>query len=62
MTRFKELKRIDRAVAGRDLSELRWARAYCDMRLKIATRQDHAKHWRNLKRTIEAKLGAIKSA
>jgi hypothetical protein len=30
MTRFKELRRIERAIEHRDTNDLRWAQAYCE--------------------------------
>jgi hypothetical protein len=48
MTRFKELKRIEAAIQYRNKAELEWALAYCRMRLGIAPRKDHQKHWQQL--------------
>jgi len=56
MTRLKERRRIDHALEHRSERELRWALGYCTMRLSIATRKDHIKHWQKLRRHIEAAL------
>jgi len=52
MTRFKELARIQAAIKHRNESELRWAVEYCQMRLRIATREDHEKYWRGIQREV----------
>jgi hypothetical protein len=36
MTRFKELERIENAIEFKNEDELRWAPAYCLMRVKLA--------------------------
>jgi hypothetical protein len=53
MTRFKELQRIEDVIKHRNTSELEWALDYCKMRLGIALRKDHQKHWRNLGRKVQ---------
>ena len=40
MTRFKELRRIERAIATQDSNELRWALSYCQARLYLFTTLD----------------------
>jgi hypothetical protein len=45
MTRFKELRRIEMAIAERNLAELEWSRDYCKMRLRIAPNKHHIKSW-----------------
>jgi hypothetical protein len=62
MTRFKERKRIDDALGSADLTELRWALAYCEMRLQIAARADHLKHWRDLKVQVRSKLDLLEDS
>jgi hypothetical protein len=57
MTRFKELARIEAAIAHHNKSELHWALGYCKMRLGIAPRRDHQKHWHKLERRVRAALG-----
>jgi hypothetical protein len=59
MTRFKELARIQAAVKHKNESELRWAVEYCHMRIRIATRKDHAKYWRGIEREVMDALRAV---
>jgi hypothetical protein len=47
VTRFKELKRIEAAIAH-SKADLPWAVAYCQMRLRIAAKEKEKKHWRAL--------------
>jgi len=54
MTRFKELARIQAAIEHKNESELRWAAEYCQMRLRVATRKDHAEYWRGVEREVTA--------
>lgn len=35
MTRFKELRRIERAIEHRDTNDLRWAQASCQDRIRF---------------------------
>ena len=51
MTRFKELKRIEEAIAH-NKADLPWALGYCRMRIQIATRKDHLKHWKKLEEKV----------
>lgn len=50
MTRFKELKRIQRAIANRDEVDLRWATEYCRNRLKLGPAQ---KRWKKILDDVE---------
>jgi hypothetical protein len=59
MTRFKELARIQAAIKHRNESELRWAIEYCQMRLRIATRKDHAKYWCGIERDVADALRSL---
>jgi hypothetical protein len=61
MTRFKELARIQAAIKHRNESELRWAVEYCQMRLRMATRKDHTKYWRNMEREVTNTLRSLAS-
>ena len=61
MTRFKELQRIESAIKYKNASELEWALGYCKMRLGIAPRKDHQKHWRNLERKVQDALGELQA-
>jgi len=56
MTRFKELQRIEEAIKNRSESELVWALNYCKMRLGIALRKDHKKHWHKLEGQVKNAL------
>lgn len=59
MTRFKELARIRAAIKQKNERELQWAVGYCQMRLRIAARKDHAKYWRTIQREVKDVLGSI---
>jgi hypothetical protein len=56
MTRFNELRRIEKAIEHKDPSELRWAEWYCRMRIQVAVRKDHVRHWRELGGKVETAL------
>ena len=58
MSRFKEGRRITSALESKDAAELKWAQAYCRMRVGLATRKDHAKHWTALLRKVESAMEA----
>ena len=59
MTRFKELKRIEAALEHKDRAALQWALGYCTMRIKIATRKEHVKEWREIDSKVKAALAAL---
>jgi hypothetical protein len=52
VTRFNELKRIESAILHKNRPELGWARAYCEMRLQLSSRQEHTKYWRKIEARI----------
>jgi len=56
MTRFNELRRIQRAIEHKDKADLRWALKYCAMRLRLATRKHHTSHWRKIAKQVRAGL------
>jgi hypothetical protein len=56
MTRFKELRRIERAIEHRDQVDLRWAAEYCQMRLQSARTTQGMSHWRRLEKRVLAVL------
>ncbi len=58
MTKFKELRRIQRAIENQDVMDLEWAANYCRTRIKIATKKDHAKYWRNILRDVESAISS----
>jgi hypothetical protein len=56
MTRFKELARIEAAIENGDLDELRWAAAYCTMRLSILSRKEHIAYWESVRRKVASAI------
>jgi len=56
MTRFKELRRIEKAIENKDIAELQWSLSYCKMRLQIATMKQHVKHWTERLNKVQAAL------
>ena len=60
MTKFKELKRIERAIEHENQTELRWALDYCTMRVKTAetvyTMRKQAGFWCKMERKVRAVL------
>jgi hypothetical protein len=62
MSRFKELRRIQRAIRHRNLAELQWALSYCQMRLKSATMKHHERDWRRTEKSILDVLELIQNS
>jgi hypothetical protein len=56
MTRFKELRRIERAIEYRDRVDLEWAAEYCRLRLSYVRTKEGAKMWRKLEKRVKAAL------
>lgn len=54
MTRFKEMRRIERAIENRDANDLKWARAYCEDRLRWIKLKRGEDRWRRLLKRIMA--------
>jgi hypothetical protein len=54
VTRSKELRRIERAIADRNVSELRWALAECELRRRHSKR--HSGLWHQIEKRIRAAL------
>jgi hypothetical protein len=52
MTRFKELRRIERAIEHQDVSELQWAQSYCEDRIRWTTLKRGQDKWRRLLKRI----------
>jgi hypothetical protein len=52
MTRFRELARIEAALENRNVTDLRWALGSCKMRLSIAARKEHIKHWKRIEKKV----------
>lgn len=59
MTRFKELRRIERAIDNRDVIELRWAEEYCKWRLEHGMRKGDSR-WRRVLQRVRAAQTAEK--
>jgi hypothetical protein len=57
MTRSKELRRINAAVAQRNEPELKWALAACEVRKRFRTR--HSDRWYRLEKQIRALLNEL---
>lgn len=62
MSRFPELRRMERAIENQDARELQWALAYCEMRLSISTMREHRKHWQSWRAGVQAALEAADSS
>jgi hypothetical protein len=56
MTRFKELRRIERAIEHRDTNDLRWAQAYCEVRIRLTEVKRAQGYWRRLLKQITEAL------
>jgi hypothetical protein len=61
VTRFNELARIQNALKHRGVADLQWALAYCEMRLRIATRKDHIEYWRKLESQVRTAISTLNS-
>jgi hypothetical protein len=65
VTRFKELRRIEAAIEHKNNSELQWALAYCETRIKLAakvyTMRKQDKYWRHIERKVRAALESAAS-
>jgi hypothetical protein len=59
MTRSKEQRRIEQAIAHRNEGELKWALAQCELRKRFMTR--HSDRWYRLEKQIRALLAEIAS-
>ena len=46
VSRFKEKRRIDSAIAHKNMEELKWALQYAKSRLDLSTMKEHEKHWK----------------
>jgi len=57
VTRSKELRRIERAIAHRNVSELRWALAECELRKQH--RRRHSDQWYQIEKRIKAALAQV---
>ncbi len=59
MTRYKELRRRERAVAEKNKGELDWALSWCEMRLAMATTKHGEKTWMRLIKRVRSALDEI---
>jgi hypothetical protein len=61
MTRFKELRRIERAIENLDATDLEWSAQYCRLRLSFIRTKQGGALWRRLAKQVEDALKQIKS-
>lgn len=61
MTRFKELRRVERAIEDTRKPELLWALNYCRMRYNDSKMKNGKKYWNQFIRRIEKDLVALES-
>jgi hypothetical protein len=61
MTRFKELRRIERAIENLDATDLEWSAQYCRLRLSFILTKQGGVLWRRLAKQVEDALKQIKS-
>jgi predicted GIY-YIG superfamily endonuclease len=59
MTRFKELQRIENAIKYRDVRDLEWEVKYREMKIPIATMEQHVKHWTKLLKKVQMILDQL---
>lgn len=59
MTRYKELRRLERAIEHKNEEELKWASWWCEMRLSMATMKHHQNHWRKLKERVDTAIAEL---
>lgn len=60
MTRFKEGRRIERAIKNKDKDELDWAMYYVNSRLAYLPSDAHGKAWIKSKKEIQDVLDELK--
>ena len=62
MTRFKELRRVERAIEHNNSKvELLWALNYCRMRYNHSRMKNGKKYWNQFIRRIEKDLVALEA-
>lgn len=59
MTRFKELRRIERAIENLDRADLEWSAQYCRLRLSFIRTKQGGTLWRRLAKQVEDALRQI---
>lgn len=57
MSRSKEIRRIESAIAQKNRGELRWALGQCELRKGLAKR--HSDYWYQIEKRIKAVLSEI---
>ena len=57
MSRSKEIRRIEAALAHKNQAELRWALRQCELRKRLAKR--HSDYWYQIEKWIRAVLAEI---
>ena len=61
MTRFKELRRVEKAIEHSSKAELLWSLSYCRMRYNHSRMKNGKKYWSQFIRRLEKELVAIES-
>ena len=61
MTRFKELRRVEKAIEHNSKSELLWALNYCRMRYNYSKMKNGKKYWNQFIRRLEKDLVALEA-
>jgi len=61
MTRFQELRRIERAIENLDRPDLEWSAQYCRLRLSLTRTKQGAAWWRHVAKQVEDALKQIES-
>jgi len=61
MTRFKELRRVEKAIEHNSKSELLWALNYCRMRYNDSKMKNGKKYWHQFIRRLEKDLVRLES-
>ena len=56
MTRYKELRRLERAIERKNEEELKRASWWCVMRLSMPTMKHHQNHWRKLQERVDTAI------
>jgi len=57
MSRSKEIRRIESAIAQKNKAELRWALGQCELRKRLAKR--HSDYWYRIEKRIRTVLAEI---
>jgi len=57
MSRSKQIRRIESAIAQKHRAELRWALGQCELRKQVAKR--HSDYWYRIEKRVRAVLAEI---